>query len=71
MIRQVKDWDIILILGLEMLNCYTINVAIYAFSSGKFLNVGVYACVNKLTNIMSDPDKYVKKLNEKVNNQTN
>ena len=29
------------------------NVAIYAFSSGKFLNVRVYACVKDLTNIMS------------------
>ena len=26
---------------------------IYAFSSGKFLNVMVYACVTDLTNIMS------------------
>ena len=34
------------------------NVAIYAFSSGKFLNVRVlYACVKDLTNIMSDLDR--------------
>ena len=32
----------------------TENVAIYAFSSGKFLNVRVHACVKYLTNIMSD-----------------
>ena len=32
----------------------TRNVAIYAFSSGKFLNVRVYACVKDLTNIMSE-----------------
>ena len=31
----------------------TENVAIYAFSSGKFLNIKVYACVKDLTNIMS------------------
>ena len=31
----------------------TENVAIYAFSSGKILNVRVYACVKDLTNIMS------------------
>ena len=30
----------------------TRNVAIYAFSSGKFLNVRVHACVKYLTNIM-------------------
>ena len=30
------------------------NDAIYAFSSGKFLNVRVYACVKDLTNIMSE-----------------
>ena len=28
---------------------------IYAFSSGKFYNVMVYACVKDLTNIMFDP----------------
>ena len=32
----------------------TRNVAIYAFSLGKFLNVRVYACVKDLTNIMSE-----------------
>ena len=32
----------------------TENVAIYAFSSGKFLNIKVYACVKDLTNIMSE-----------------
>ena len=40
-----------------MLNCHTketLNIAIYTFSSGKFLNVSVYACVKDLTNIMSD-----------------
>ena len=31
----------------------TRNVAIYAISSGKFLNVRVNACVKDLTNIMS------------------
>ena len=31
----------------------TRDVAIYAFSSGKFLNVRVYASVKDLTNIMS------------------
>ena len=31
----------------------TRNVAIYAFSLGKFLNVRVYAGVKDLTNIMS------------------
>ena len=34
----------------------TRNVAIYVFSSGKFLNVRVYACVKDLTNIMSGFD---------------
>ena len=32
----------------------TRNVAIYAFSLGKFLNVTVNACVKDLTNIMSE-----------------
>ena len=32
----------------------TRNVAIYVFSSGKFLNVRAYACVKDLTNIMSE-----------------
>ena len=32
----------------------TRNVAIYAISSGKFLNVRVNACVKDLTNIMSE-----------------
>ena len=32
----------------------TKNVAIYAFSSGKFLDVRKYACVKDLTNIMSE-----------------
>ena len=36
-----------------MLNCQTRNVAIYAFSLGKFLNVSAYACVKDMTNIMS------------------
>ena len=31
----------------------TKNVAIYAFSSGKFLDIRKYACVKDLTNIMS------------------
>ena len=31
----------------------TKNVAIYAFSSGKFLDDKEYACVNDLTNIVS------------------
>ena len=53
MFLQVKDWDIILILGLEMSYEGTRNVVIYAFSSGKLLNVRVYACVKDLTNIMS------------------
>ena len=34
----------------------TENVAIYAFSSGKFLEVRLYACVKDLTNIMSGPE---------------
>ena len=34
------------------------NVAIYAFSSGKFLNIRVYACVKDLTNIMSGSSKF-------------
>ena len=29
------------------------NVAIYSFSTGKFLNIRKYACVKDLTNIMS------------------
>ena len=33
--------------------CGTKNVAIYACSSGKFLDYGKYACVKDLTNIMS------------------
>ena len=37
----------------KLLYLGTRNVAIYAFSSGKCLNVGVYACVKKLANIMS------------------
>ena len=56
MILQVKNWYIILILGLEMLNCHTNgtgNVAIYVFSLGKFINARVYACEKNLTNIMS------------------
>ena len=39
-----------------MLNCHTketLNIAIYAFFSGKFLDVTKYACVKDLTNIMS------------------
>ena len=32
----------------------TRNVAIYVFSPGIILNVRVYACVNDLTNIMSE-----------------
>ena len=32
----------------------TKNVAIYSFSSGKFLNIRKYACVKDLTNIVSD-----------------
>ena len=53
---QVENWDILRIFGLEMLNCHikgSENVAIYAFSSGKFLNVRKLACVKDLTNIMS------------------
>ena len=45
-----------------MLNCHTKGLtglttsdkAIYAISSGKFLNVRVNACVKDLTNIMSE-----------------
>ena len=54
----------------KILNCYsnfrirnaklsykgTRNVAIYAISSGKFLNVRVNACVKDLTNVMSEED---------------
>ena len=32
----------------------TKNVAIYAFTSGKIVDVRKYACVKDLTNIMSD-----------------
>ena len=46
---QVQNWDIILTLGLER----TKNVAICAFSLGKFVDVRRYACVKDLTNIMS------------------
>jgi len=55
-ILQVKDWDIILILGLEMLDCHTKGLEMlkfHAFSSGKYLNVRANACVEYLTNIMS------------------
>ena len=37
----------------------TENVAIYAFSLGKFLNIKVYACVKDLTNIMSGYGMYL------------
>ena len=53
---KYKHCDIISILRLEMLKfAYFVikNVAIYACSSGKFLNYGKYACVKDLTNIMS------------------
>ena len=33
--------------------CGTKNVAIYTYSSGKFLGYGKYACVKDLTNFMS------------------
>ena len=36
-----------------MSNSGTGNIAIYAFSLGKFLEHGKYACVKDLTNIMS------------------
>ena len=39
---QVQNWNIN---GMK-------NVAVYAFSSGKFLDVMKYACVKDLTNIM-------------------
>ena len=45
-------------LGLEMLNCHTKGLEMKQFSSGKFLNVGLYACVKKLTNIMSAMDQW-------------
>ena len=38
----------------------TKNVAIYAFSSGKFLYVRKYACVKDLTNIMSADIRFPK-----------
>ena len=36
--------------------CETKDVAFYAYSSGKFLDYGKYACVKDLTNIMSGDD---------------
>ena len=41
--------------------CYkgTTNVAIYAISSGKFLDVRKYACVKYLTNIMSVSEHHI------------
>ena len=54
MILQVKDWGIILNLGLEMLNCHTKGLEMLRFRNFlKCLNVSVYACVEDLTNIMS------------------
>ena len=52
MILQVNDWDIILILGLEMLNCRTKGLEMSQFTRC-LLNVTVYVCVKDLTNIMS------------------
>ena len=52
----VQNWDIIQILELSTLNCHIEgikNVAIYALSSSKFLEVRKYACVKDLTNNMS------------------
>ena len=56
MSMKIQHWDIISILRREMPKfayCGTKNVAIYAYSSGKFLDYGKYACVKDLTNIMS------------------
>ena len=53
---QAQNWDIIQMFGLGVLNCHikgTENVAIYAFSSGKFLDARKFAGVKDLTNIMS------------------
>ena len=38
--------------------CGTKNVAIYTYSSGKFLGYGKYACVKDLTNFMSANNGY-------------
>ena len=53
MVLLVKDWDIILTRNAKLSYEGTRNVAIYAISTGKFLNVRVHACVKDLTNIMS------------------
>ena len=56
--RKYKHGDIFSILRRELPKfayCGTKNVAIYAYSSGKFLDYGKYACVKVLTNIMSGP----------------
>ena len=53
---QVENWDILRIFWIrnaKLSHKGTENVAIYAFSSGKFLNVRKLACVKDLTNIMS------------------
>ena len=42
-----------------MSHCGIRNVAIYAYSSGKFLDHGKYACVKYLTNIMSASGRYL------------
>ena len=67
---QIQNWNAILLLGLEIINCHTIKgtrkVAIHAFSLCKFLDVRQYACAKDSTNIMSvhipmilDPDACV------------
>ena len=56
---HVQNLNVILIIGLgnpKLSEKGTTNVAIYAFFSGKFLNVTKYACVKDLTNIMSMPN---------------
>ena len=53
---QVENWYIcrtFCIRNAKLSYYGTENVAIYAFSSGKFLNVRKLACVKDLTNIMS------------------
>ena len=55
---QIQNWNAILLLGLEIINCHTIKgtrkEAIHAFSLCKFLDVRQYACAKDSTNIMSD-----------------
>ena len=51
--KRLGHYSNVRIRNAKVLHKGTRNVAIYAFSLGKFLIVSVYACVKDLTNIMS------------------